>query len=77
MIIKSPKKAKNISFPAKLLYKSGMYKVPLKMDFCANYMTHLYPQGIKEGGKRKLFLYVSLSDRGKGSTSIALNKPKK
>lgn len=47
------------------------------MDFCANYMTHLYPQGVKEGGERKLFLFISLTDRGKGNTSIALRKIEK
>jgi len=38
-------------------------------------MTHLYPQGVKEGGERKLFLYISLSDGEKGNTRIAVNKP--
>lgn len=54
-----------------------MYKVPWKMEFCANYMTHLYPQGVKESRERKLFLCISLGDQEKGNTSDAQNKPEK
>lgn len=40
-------------------------------------MTWVYPQSVKEGEERKLFLHIGLSDRGKENTSIALNKLEK
>lgn len=69
MVIKKLKKQQMGFFPQPIFFTSNGFLSEVH-DLCIS-------QDCERGEERKLFLHISLSDRGKENTSIALNKPEK